>query len=195
MKFTALSAGIWAARGLTLARLLAAPLFALWLLRGGSLGPGFFAFYLFFPLSDLADGPLARRSGGARPLWARLDPLADIMFNAAALSAAAWTGRVGFWLPAAVLVLGGRFLWRGPEREAGAAGRAAGVLFYLMTGAVAAEAAFAGGAEWGGVLARAGDAVSLYAFMVLLAKLGAGRRRGRRTPGGGRRGRSTRSPA
>ncbi|OGL61565.1 MAG: hypothetical protein A3I72_08740 [Candidatus Tectomicrobia bacterium RIFCSPLOWO2_02_FULL_70_19] len=176
--------GLWAARALTLARLAAVPFFTGWMLRAGpeGAGAGMLVFYLFFPLSDLLDGPLARRAGGARPLWGRLDALADIAFNTAALLAAAWTGWVGFWAGASVAVLGGRFLWRGPEAGRDPLGKAAGVLFYLLTGAVAGGAALGGG-EWRWLIARAGDGVALYALIVLLA---GGFRRGPRTPSGGR---------
>ncbi|MEK6710557.1 MAG: CDP-alcohol phosphatidyltransferase family protein [Nitrospinota bacterium] len=185
-----ISVVIVAARTLTLARLMGIPLFAWWLLGaepGGAAGPALFVFYLFFPLSDLVDGPLARWAGGARPLWGRLDALADIAFNTSSLLAAAWAGWVGPWAPASVAVLGGRFLWRGPERGSDPWGRAAGVLFYLLTGAVAAGAAFTGGG-WRWWTARAGEAVALYALMVLLRgmRAGPGARRGRSTPGGGR---------
>ncbi len=89
-----------AARTLTLARLAGIPFF-LWLLleaplqgphpRAGSL----LALYLFIALSDLADGPLARRGGAESPGWGGLDALADIAFNALSLSVAAWPFREG----------------------------------------------------------------------------------------------------
>ncbi|MBI1724069.1 MAG: hypothetical protein HYR52_00350 [Candidatus Tectomicrobia bacterium] len=182
---------LYAARCLTLARLAGIPVFAAWLLAARPEGPGaggaLFLCYLLFPLSDLADGPLARWAGGARPLWGRLDALADIAFNTAALSTAAWTGWVGPWAPASVAILGARFLWRGTEAGRDPMGKAAGVLFYLLTGAVAAGAAFAAGeGGWRWWVARAGDAVALYALIVLLRGMTRGSRGGPRTPSGGR---------
>ncbi len=170
------------ARGLTLARLAGNPLF-IWLLiitdREGSQawGTSLILLYLFMVLSDLLDGPLARMAGSPSALWGRVDVAADIAFNTLSLSAAAWLGSVGPWVPAGVALLGGRFIlrnWRSPAAsEKGhaedRAGKAAGVIYYLLVGAVALELSVEGEAgRW--AVARAGDAVTFYTLFVLLRK-------------------------
>ncbi len=133
-----------AARGLTLARVAGIPLF-LWLLihtaRAGSpLGRMcLLLLYTCIALSDVLDGMLARPVGTA--------------------------------------ILGGRFLLRNlghqPTQEGrlveDRAGKAAGVIYYLLVGAVALELSVEGeGGRW--VLARAGDAVFLYTLFLLLRR-------------------------
>ena len=58
-----------------LAELLAFPAFSL----------GFWALYLFCGRTDMADGPVTRRTGSANAFGARLDTAADAVFLAAAL--------------------------------------------------------------------------------------------------------------
>jgi phosphatidylglycerophosphate synthase len=53
-------------------------------------------------LSDLVDGPLARRAGAASALGRLLDHGADFAFVSAGLWAAAWRGSVPLLLPAAI---------------------------------------------------------------------------------------------
>jgi phosphatidylglycerophosphate synthase len=171
-----------AARGLTLARLAGIPLF-LWLLvttdREGpqAWGQSLLMLYTFMALSDLLDGPLARLAGSPSPLWGRVDATADIAFNTLSLSVASWIGAVGPWVPAGVALLGGRFVLRNLRKPAALekghdedrAGKAAGVIYYLLVGAVALELSAEGDAgRW--AVARAGDAVFLYTLFVLLRK-------------------------
>ena len=166
------------ARCLTLGRFAAIPLF-LWMFvlavpEGGAKARGYLlALYLYAVLSDLLDGPLARRWGVPSPRWARLEAAADILFNFAALSAAAGAGYVTFWVPAGVAALGGRFLWGAYKTAEGAArgpenpwGKAAGVLFYLLVGAVVFEISilWRGPGGWAGY---AGDGVFLYTCFAL----------------------------
>ena len=58
---------------------------ALGLLCTQPLSPPFLALYALGGLSDLLDGPIARRTGTAGPSGARLDSMADLVFLAAAL--------------------------------------------------------------------------------------------------------------
>lgn len=175
------------ARTLTLARVAATPLFLLLLVEADRRdswlwSAGLLLLYGFIALSDFLDGALARRAGAPSARWGLADAAADILFNALSLGVAAWLGRVGPWVPAGIAVLGGRFLLRGlrgppppalrPREDR--AGKAAGVLYYLLVGAVALEIALAGDAgRWW--LARAGDLVFAYTLFVLL-------RRPRRAP-------------
>ncbi len=170
------------ARGLTLARLASTPLF-LWLLiqtdREGAdfWGISLLLLYFFIVLSDLFDGLLARKAGAPSHFWGQVDAAVDITFNSLSLSAAAWLGRVGPWVPAGVATLGGRFILRNlrlqPVQEGhldeDLAGKAAGVIYYLLVGAVALELSLEGeGGRW--LIARAGDVVFLYTLFVLLRK-------------------------
>ena len=171
-----------AARGLTLARVAGIPLF-LWLLihtaRAGSpLGRMcLLLLYTCIALSDVLDGMFARKAGAPSHVWGQVDAAADIAFTSLSLTVAAWLGRVGFWVPVGVAILGGRFLLRNlghqPTREGrlveDRAGKAAGVIYYLLVGAVALELSVEGeGGRW--VLARAGDAVFLYTLFLLLRR-------------------------
>ncbi len=170
------------ARGLTLARLAGSHLYV-WLLiitdREGpqAWGTSLILLYLFMALSDLLDGPLARMAGSPSILWGRMDVAADIAFNTLSLSAASCLGSVGPWVPAGVAFLGGRFIlrnWRNPAvsekgHDEDRAGKAAGVIYYLLVGAVVLELSVEGEAgRW--AVARAGDAVFLYTLFVLLRK-------------------------
>lgn len=168
-----------AARSLTLARIVGIlPFLVLLILadreEGGPWGAALFLLYLFVVLSDLLDGVLARTAGAPSRLWGQVDAFADILFNSASLCAAAWLGLVGFWVPLGVMVLGGRFLLRSMKPRPAQAtqlpedrlGKAAGVLYYLLVGAIALEIALdVPGARV--FVARAGDGVSLYTLFVL----------------------------
>ena len=168
------------ARGLTLARILAIPPFFWALLRIDSVPDlGWrvllIAAYAYAILSDLIDGPLARRAGAKSYFWGQVDAFSDVVFNVAALSAAAWVGRIGPWAALGVLALGAQFLWR-CMRGAGntddslpedAAGKWAGVFFYALVGVVVCEAGFSW--EWlAPVLPWLGRLVFLYALYLLI---------------------------
>lgn len=171
-----------AARGLTLARLVSIPPFLAVLVQtqdaqAPPTGLSLLVLYLGIALSDVFDGYLARKAGAPSHSWGQVDAVADIAFTSLSLTVAAWLGRVGPWVPAGVALLGGRFLLRnlgrsptltGRLRE-DRAGKAAGVLYYLLVGAVVVEIAVAGdGGRWW--LARAGDAVFLYTLCLLLRR-------------------------
>jgi CDP-diacylglycerol--glycerol-3-phosphate 3-phosphatidyltransferase len=171
-----------AARGLTLARLASIPLFLWLLVQTHRAGPqtwwiNLLLVYVCVALSDFLDGWLARKAGAASHIWGQIDATADIAFNTLSLAAAAWLGLVGPWVPLGVAVLGGRFLLRNlghqpllPGRLVeDRAGKAAGVIYYLLVGAVAVEVSVVGeGGQW--FIARVGDAVFLYTLFLLLRR-------------------------
>jgi phosphatidylglycerophosphate synthase len=178
-----------AARGLTLARLASIPLFLVLLVLTHREGRplwrlGFLLLYVGIALSDVFDGRLARKAGAPSHAWGQVDAAADIAFTSLSLATAAWLGYVGPWVPAGVAVLGGRFLLHNvgqqPTRDGrlaeDRAGKAAGVIYYLLVGAIALEMAVEGdGGRWW--IARAGDVVFLYTLFLLLR-----RRTGRPSP-------------
>ena len=169
-----------AARGLTLARLASIPLFLFLLVQTHRAGPqhwrmSLLLLYVCIALSDFFDGRLARKAGAPSHVWGQIDATADIAFTSLSLATAAWLGRVGPWVPLGVAVLGGRFLLRNLGHQPtlqgrlveDRAGKAAGVIYYLLVGAVAIELSVAGeGGRWS--IARAGDAVFLYTLFLLL---------------------------
>src|SRR5262252_10721983 len=171
-----------AARGLTLARLASIPLFLFLLVQTYRAGPqhwgmSLLLLYVCIALSDFLDGWLARKAGAPSHVWGQIDATADIAFNSLSLATAAWLGRVGPWVPAGVAVLGGRFLFRNLRQQPAPqgrlredrAGKAAGVIYYLLVGAVAIDLSVAGeGSHW--LIARAGDAVFLYTLFLLLRR-------------------------
>ena len=171
-----------AARGLTLARLGGIPLF-LWLLvhthRDGPQlwGRSLLLLYVCIALSDFLDGRLARKAGAPSHVWGQVDAAADIAFTSMSLAVAAWLGRVGPWVPVGIAVLGSRFLLRNLRSQPPLAGRlvedragkAAGVIYYLLVGAIVGAMAvdWAGGGWW---IARAGDAVFFYTLFLFLRR-------------------------
>src|SRR5574341_1403482 len=131
-----------AARGLTLVRLGAIPLFLWLLVHTQRDGPqrwrvSLLLLYAGIALSDCLDGRLARKAGAPSHIWGQVDAAADIAFTSLSLAMAAWLGRVGPWVPAGIAVLGGRFLLRNRRPEPTLAGRlledragkAAGVIY------------------------------------------------------------------
>jgi phosphatidylglycerophosphate synthase len=185
------------ARALTLSRfVLLAPF--LWLLNVVAAHPSPAArlalagTYAFIALSDTLDGRLARRARAASRRWARIDVVADMLFNFSALTAASLLGWMGPWVPAGVALLGGRFLWRiaGDSGESATrvredfAGKAAGVLYYALVGWVVTESS-TGGILGREALARGADAVFAYTLVAFWL--------GRQPSTSSSRGRSTRS--
>jgi phosphatidylglycerophosphate synthase len=170
-----------AARGLTLGRLASIPFFLVLLIYAHREGLplwrlSLLLLYVCIALSDVFDGRLARKAGTPSQAWGRVDAAADIAFTSLSLAAAAWLGYVGPWVPAGVGVLGGRFLLRTLGQQPlqsgrlveDRAGKAAGVIYYLLVGAVALDVAVEGYSRWW--IARAGDAVFLYTLVLLLRR-------------------------
>ena len=171
-----------AARGLTLARLASIPPFLVLLIHTHCEGLprwrlSLLLLYVCIALSDVFDGLLARKAGAPSHVWGQVDAAADIAFTSLSLAAAAWLGHVGPWVPVGVAVLGGRFLLRNRGQQPAQQGRlvedrpgkAAGVIYYLLVGAVALEMAVEGdGGRWW--LTRAGDVVFLYTLVLLLRR-------------------------
>jgi phosphatidylglycerophosphate synthase len=158
------------ARALTLFRLLAVVPFAWRVACGG--GASLALFFAAAALSDWLDGKLARAAGVANARWGKIDAAADVAFNCAALAAAAFRGLVGVWVPAAIAVLGGRFLLRSLADEQiryDGAGNLAGVLYYVVVGVVVAHLAI--GVPDASIVARAGDAVFFYTLFALASSL------------------------
>jgi phosphatidylglycerophosphate synthase len=133
--------------------------------------------YAAIALSDFLDGRLARKARAPSHVWGQVDAAADIAFTSMSLAVAAWLGRVGPWVPVGVAVLGGRFLLRNLRPQPTLAGRlgedragkAAGVIYYLLVGVIAGEIAVDGeGSRWW--VARVGDAVFCYTLFLLLRR-------------------------
>jgi phosphatidylglycerophosphate synthase len=170
------------ARGLTLARLGSTPLFLVLLIHAHREGLplwrlSLLLLYVCIALSDVFDGRLARKAGAPSHTWGQVDAAADIAFTSLSLATAAWLGHVGPWVPVGVAVLGGRFLLRNlghpPTRHSrlveDQAGKAAGVIYYLLVGAIVLELAVEeDSGRWS--IARAGDVVFLYTLFLLLRR-------------------------
>ena len=172
-----------AARVLTLVRLASIPLFLVLLVDTPPTGAALWRLSLLLlyggiTLSDFYDGRLARKAGAPSHAWGQMDAIADIAFTTVSLAAAAWLGRVGFWVPAGVAILGGRFVLRNlgrPPAPTGRlredrAGKAAGVIYYLLVGAITLDVAVGSGrwSQWS--IARVGDVVFFYTLWLLLRR-------------------------
>ena len=168
------------ARCLTFVRILSIPLFMHALFETESAPDGMWRFvliavYAYAVLSDLADGLLARRANAESYFWGQVDAFTDIAFNAAALTAAFLTGVIGRWAAVGVVMLGAQFMWRcwieagnaGEALPEDAAGKWAGVCFYVLVGGVVLEA----GLSWGWlrpVLPWLGNLVFFYALYLFI---------------------------
>jgi phosphatidylglycerophosphate synthase len=171
-----------AARGLTLARLVGTPVFLVFLTYAHREGLprwrlSLLLLYVGIALSDVLDGLLARKAGAPSQVWGWIDAAADIAFTSLSLATASWLGYVGPWVPVGVAVLGGRFLLRNLGSQSSRQGRlaedrlgkAAGVVYYLLVGAIAVEIAVeADRSCWW--IARAGDVIFLYTLFLLLRR-------------------------
>ena len=143
----------------------------------GSTGALLFTLYLLTASSDLLDGYFARKASAPSAEWGRLDVLADVWFNTSALLAAAWLGYVGYWVPLAVVALAAQFLHRNREQPDNRTrlledlpGKAAGVIYYLLVGAVTLGLWLDpdGASGW---LRSAGNAVFVYTALVFVYNL------------------------
>ena len=143
-----------------------------------STGALLFLLYLLTAFSDLLDGHFARKAGSAGAWWGRLDVLADVWFNTSALLAAAWLGIVGYWVPLGTAALAAQFLYRNrttlPEGRSrlreDLPGKAAGVVYYLLVGAVALGIWLDGG-RWSVWIGWAGNAVFVYTALLFTRNL------------------------
>ena len=179
MKSSLSSFYLTTARGLTLARLGSILPFLIILIQTDREGPYFWGpsllfLYVFIVLSDFLDGLLARKAGAPSLFWGHVDAAVDIAFNTLSLSTAAWLGRVGPWVPGGVAFLGGRFILRNLRPRPALQGRldedgpgkAAGVFYYLLVGAIVLELSLEGeDGRW--LIDRAGDTVFIYTLFVL----------------------------
>ena len=137
----------------------------------GSPGALLFLLYLLTAFSDILDGYFARKAGDGSAKWGRLDALADVLFNTSSLLAAAWLGAVGYWVPMGVVALAAQFLYRNrtvePEQRSrlreDLPGKAAGVVYYLLVGAVALGIWLDGSPVW---INWAGNTVFVYTALV-----------------------------
>ena len=143
-----------------------------------STGALLFLLYLLTAFSDLLDGYFARKAGTPSTRWGRLDVLADVWFNTSALLAAAWLGIVGYWVPLGIAALAAQFLYRNrnapaesrPRLREDVPGKAAGVIYYLLVGAVAFWL-WLGADPWLGWIGWAGDAVFVYTALLFTRNL------------------------
>jgi phosphatidylglycerophosphate synthase len=123
---------------ISLARLGSAVPFGWLVLHGDARAAPLFALAV---VSDLVDGPLARRAGAASALGRLLDHGADFAFVSAGLWAAACRGSVPLLLPAAIAVAFAQYaLDSGPAGaralRASRLGRWNGVLYFVPLGGV-----------------------------------------------------------
>ena len=120
-------------------RLALAPPSAYLVLRGHPLAAALFALAV---LSDLLDGPLARRSGSDSAFGRALDHGADFAFVSLGLLAAASRGAVPVVLPAAIALafaqyaLDSRFVHRAGSLRMSLLGRWNGILYFVPLGGV-----------------------------------------------------------
>lgn len=180
------------ARGLTLGRFAATPPF-LFVLAGTPEEPGqerlaaLTLAYLAIALSDLLDGVFARVARASSHRWAQLDAIADILFNTSSLLVASWLGLVGVWVPLGIIVLATVFMHRnrrvpitGHVRlSEDRLGRAAGVVYYLLVGAVVSSLWFGKDTTPQIAVWWLGNIVFVYTMTVLIRNLTVGAVSGR----------------
>ena len=107
-------------------------------------------FYAIAVSTDFLDGRVARRNGTASSRGQLFDHATDVLFVGSSLVLFAASGRVSWWVPAAVLAAVAAYahaLWRDGDLGTGirgarsAVGHAAGVLNYLLVGVLAVDVA------------------------------------------------------
>ncbi len=129
------------ANALSLCRVLLALPFGLLMLRtdpGSALWAA--ALFCIAILTDLIDGPLARRRGTVSKLGGALDHGSDFVFVSAGLLALAWRGAIPWLLPPLVALAFAQYvidsLWidRRPELRMSAIGRYNGIFYFVPSG-------------------------------------------------------------
>ncbi len=90
-------------------------------------------------LTDLADGPMARRFHHASPAGGLFDHATDALYVSACLAALAAGGYLNVWLPALVLLAFAQYLadsraLAGAELKTSFLGRNNGIAYYVLTG-------------------------------------------------------------
>ena len=129
------------ANALSLSRLLLALPFG-WLMLRTDAGSALWAAAIFCLaiVTDLLDGPLARRRGTVSKLGGALDHGADFVFVSAGLLALAWRGAIPWLLPSLVALAFAQYvidsLWidRRPELRMSAIGRYNGIFYFVPVG-------------------------------------------------------------
>ncbi len=138
------------AHAITTLRLLLTPVFAAAAWHAGQGGAAWPAAVVFgaVALSDLVDGPVARRFGAASRRGHALDHGADIVFLLAALATYVWLGRAPWWVPVAIATAFAVYVGDSLSRRDAAsllirsrAGHIGGVLNYALVGVLVAEQA------------------------------------------------------
>ncbi len=125
------------ANGLTAIRLALAPFLAMAVLDGDVvLAHGLFWLAV---VTDLADGPVARRFGEVSPLGGLLDHATDATFVATGLFAVAWTGQIPMLLPPLVLAAFLQYTFdsralAGRTLRASSLGRLNGICYFVLLG-------------------------------------------------------------
>ncbi|GIW41009.1 MAG: hypothetical protein KatS3mg076_1586 [Candidatus Binatia bacterium] len=135
-------------------------------------------------LTDVLDGPLARRRGQVRPRGAFFDAGADILFVTCALGAAWYAGIAPWWVPGSVLgafvffVLHSRWLATPdtPRLVPSRLGHWGGVANYVLVGVLAVEEACGLHLLGSRVLGWVFAVVPLYSTVGALARLPLGPR-------------------
>lgn len=102
-----------------------------WLLAG--------ALFTLAVVTDLADGPVARRLDHATPGGGLFDHATDALFVAGNLAALAWTGVVNAWLPPLVLLAFAQYMLdsralAGATLRTSRLGRYNGIAYFVMVG-------------------------------------------------------------
>ena len=125
------------ANGLTLLRLLSAPVAALAILNRAH-GSALFLF-VFAVVSDLADGRLARSRGEESVLGGVFDHTSDAIFVSAGLAACAWHGLVPMVLPGLILLAFAQYaldsrVVAGRPLRASWIGRYNGIAYFVLLG-------------------------------------------------------------
>jgi phosphatidylglycerophosphate synthase len=111
---------------------------ALWAIATGRwmLAAGLFSLAV---VTDLADGPLARRFQHASPMGGLFDHATDALFVATALGALAWSGAINPWLSGLVLAAFIQYtadsrVLAGAELRTSLIGRYNGIAYFVMAG-------------------------------------------------------------